>query len=206
MHRTRRIRSAVRRCLIMAVAGVSVVSTLQDVDAQMCQRGGMGGGAGRMGGGGRGGMMAQGQEASGAAGMMQIMQMAMQAQAMQQQAMFAAMPRQSMPELSMAMQQLAAQAAGATQPTRSGRQYSAARRNRFRPSRSASASSLEVASSGSSRQLISGVSRVTASGTPDGQPQLSGPRDFSAGIHGNAAATRRALPEYVVRLMNRSTN
>gem|GEM_PF-2096679 len=211
MHKTRKIRSVVRRCLTVAVAGVLAVSTLQDANAQMCQRGGMGGGGGRMAGGGRGGVMGQGQGAGGAAGMMQMMQMAQQAQvmqrqAMQQQAMFAAMRQQRMRQQSMSMQQLAAQSAAGTQPTRSGRQYSTARRNRFSQSRSASVSLPDVASRAASTQQTSGVSRVSATSTPDSQPQLSGPREFSTRVRRNGAVPGEALPEYVVRLMNRSTN
>ena len=133
-------RSATRRYLAIALAGLLAASSLQDADAQMCPGGGMGGG-GRMGGGmgGRGGGPGGGQAGGGAAGMMQMLQMAQQAQqarAMQQQSLLAAMRQQQMRMQQLTGQQQRIQLAS-TDVTRSGRTFSEARRNRFRHSRRA---------------------------------------------------------------------
>ena len=188
MLKTLTIRSAMRRCLTVAVVGVLTVATLQDASAQMCQ----GGGGGRMGGGrgGRGGMMGGGQGGGGAAGMMQMMQMAQQAQAMQQQ--------------QMRQQLMAGQQQNTTTPaTRTGRQFSEARRNRFRRSRTADASRTALASRTQRATEAEQVSRVSEASSSVSLPALPGPRNTSASLRPVSATAARGVLEYVVRLNNR---
>lgn len=142
-HGIRARRSPVRRCLTITLVGLLTASAAQDVDAQVCQGGGMGGG-GRMGGGqgGRGG----GRAGGGAAGMMQMLQMAQQAQqarAMQQQSALAAMRQQQLRMQQLSGQQQRLQPSSSTDVARSGRSFSEARRNRFRQSRAVRAARMQ---------------------------------------------------------------
>lgn len=137
-HGIRARRSPVRRCLTITLVGLLTASAAQDVDAQVCQGGGMSGG-GRMGGGPAGGGPAGG----GAAGMMQMLQMAQQARAMQQQSLLAAMRQQQLRMQQLSGQQQRLQPSSSTDVARSGRSFSEARRNRFRQSRAVRAARMQ---------------------------------------------------------------